>query len=360
MQRSGKTSKGLSDLYRVNPPSFDLLVKAILSGNFENYKGNFDRIQGQFLDEPYSKLISFLEEEQPLTSFSRQILVSESLEKITGTVIKPDMQKYRSMLLNFEKSLIILHFFQGLGRILNDSKLLSVSNNGIKIIQNLFEKLWGNDPTKNIIRPGSVEKPIDSTDYRFINSKIHLIKKVSKTIQLITEKSAGLRGLIKEISFLDKSEVVKFCIHGPLARASNILHPDLKPTYTFPVTLSHLLSQSVYSVDPDPINIIRIYTYEFALALERIQLLLPKIKKLSSVKAPRSLNGQIVVTTPVFQGLNHLSLEMKDYRIKYVNFIPFEANNALGIYRMIKSNDKKNYQFILLFLHPEILLDQKI
>ena len=104
-------------------------------------------------------------------------------------------------------------------------------------------------------------------------------------------------------------------------------------------------------------NIIRIFSYELILALERIRYLLPGIKKLSSVNATRPLNGHFTLTMSVLLGFNHLSLEMEDFRIKYVNFVPFEANNALGIAKIIKKNKIQKSPLILLFLNPEIDLE---
>ncbi|MHA2176482.1 MAG: hypothetical protein ACXABI_16785 [Candidatus Hodarchaeales archaeon] len=357
MQRSGKTAKALLDSYRVKPPSFDPLVKSILLQNFKDYQRKPDQIQTKFKNEPYSKLITFLEQDQPLTSFSRQILVSETLERITGTVISPDMQKYRGILLSFEKTVIILRFFQRLGTIMNNTKLSSISKNGYETIQSLFEKLWGENPTKNVIRPGSVIKPIDNEEFRLINSKIHLTQKISKRIRKIIEKSKELKDTINEVTFLDELELRKYGINGPIARSYNVIHPDRNPISEIPLNSSHFLTQSVYSVHPDPINIIFIYIFELVLALGRIQFLLPKIKNLSSVNTPRPLNGYFAFTMPVLLGLNHLSLEMEDYRIKYVNFIPFEVNNALGISRLIRKNEIQKTLFILSFLHPEITLE---
>ena len=72
MQMSDNTSKTWSDSLRVNPPSFDLLVKAILSQNFDKYKEKSDQINNKLRNEPFSKLINFLEQDQPLTSLSRR------------------------------------------------------------------------------------------------------------------------------------------------------------------------------------------------------------------------------------------------------------------------------------------------
>jgi len=163
---------------------------------------------------------------------------------------------------------------------------------------------------------------------------------------------------VNEISFPDKIEIIKNGINGPIARASNIIHPSIKPTSKELIHSSHSFTQNVYSSDPDPMNIIRIYLYEFILTLARIRYLLPRIDNLSSVNTNRPLTGHFTFTMSTLLGLNHLSLEMENFRIKYVNFIPFEVGNAPGFARIIKKNEITKNQLILLFLHPEITLEQ--
>jgi len=340
----------------VIPSNYENLVKGAISQNYDKFwKQPNERnlkIQNKTLEETYS----LLENDHELNALSRQIHLSESLETLTGIFLSEKMRIFRGFLLNLEKVSQFFNLFIRIADIYNIEALLEVSSVGLDTNKHVFEELWGDSFPKEMIRPGLIREGISEKD---IQKTLRIVKKQQKlvtTIRKMVKKSKTLKKGLENYSNLTEAEILKSGLTGPLARSVNIVTPLIKLSTSLNRFSSSQFSQFATSQTSNPSGILEICNVELRLALERMMLLLPKIFGKISFSESELKNGSISSSFALSFGINHLTVEIAECSVKYLKFVPFETSNLLGISRLMRINQPSLYQFILLFLNPEIEL----
>ncbi|MHA2106213.1 MAG: hypothetical protein ACW99R_00710 [Candidatus Hodarchaeales archaeon] len=354
MQEAERERNEILNSYEVTPRKYTELVTATLEGIPRNFFLQQKTLSGQLQNQPYVDVISILEKDQPLAALSRQIFLTEVIEKLTGQFIPKKMVLYRGYLLNWEKVFMIFSFFSNIAQIFSISDLHKTANRGFTSVQDTFENLWGSRFPINVMRPGIALKILDHNSIPIAIRSINIQRQVAKKILKIIEKSNTLSKSLHNLKFLSNSELGNTSLAGPIARASGIINPliDL-PTSKMQKT-SLFYSQFAYGKAPSPLRFMEICYRELSLALERMTFLLPKFQgRLKDSTLPEN-SGQHSASYPITFGVNHLTIELSGDKAKYVNFIPFEYGNIEGISLLITINSDALTPYLLSYLNPEL------
>jgi hypothetical protein len=332
------------------------LVNAVLSYKPEIYWQERNEFNQRMQNTSISKAFEILTKNQPFLAFSHQIMMSASIERITGTFISKKNQLLRGFLLNWEKTLLLFHFFQQIGENEDLINVQNSANRGTTSIRNLFEDIWGESFPCSVIRPGEVNTSFDLETTTRIYNELNYHRRLCKQITKEILDSRSLKNRVKGISFLSRDEILNTGIAGPFARVLNINPKKTGLTTSFDLSSPQFYQQYAYASSFYPFALIEICLTELNLALERLSLLLPKIQGQIKVNDIRESQGQFTCSLPVCFGVNHLSIELDYDLVKYINFIPFEMGNLLGITELIRKNEKDLYPLLFLYLNPEITI----
>jgi hypothetical protein len=354
MEEAKREQNEFFSTYKLSPLKYSELVTATLKGNPKDYLAQLKSLNGQLQNQPYVNVISMLEKDQPLAALSRQIFLTEAIEKLTGQFIREKIVLYRGYLLNWEKILMIFSFFSNISKIFSISDLEKIASQGFTSVQDTFEDLWGTRYPTNAIRPGVALKTLDHNSIPKLIRSINLQKKLAKRILKIIEKSTLLSESLRELKFLSNSELGNTSLAGPIARASGLINPLIDLPTNKMQKSSLYYSQFAYGKTPSPLRFMEICYRELILALERKTYLLPKFQgRLEDSTLPEN-SGQHSASYPITFGVNHLTIELEGDKAKYVNFIPFELGNIEGISRLLTINSDVLTPYLLAFLNPEI------
>lgn len=355
MQEAIWDRKLFLDNLEIIPGRYSEIVEAVITGKKTNFQKNSISFNNQMRGLHYVNMISELENDQPLLALSRQIFLSEVLEKLTGQFVPKKMVLYRGYLLNWEKVFVIFKFFTNIAKIFSISNLLKVSKHGFTSVQDSFEGLWGSRYPTSVMRPGIAIKHLEKSSISRIMQGINNQRKIAKKLSKIIERSHILRRELANVNHLSHSEVVDSGLAGPIARAVGVITPMIDMPSAKIQNSSFFYTQFVYGKTGSGLKYLEICYREMILALERMANLLPNF--LGRIDEPESLpenSGQFSASYPTSFGVNHLTVAIDDNKIRYINFVPFEFNNIEGIARLIDLNGKENTKFFLGFLNPEI------
>ncbi len=333
------------------------LVNAALSSESQEYWQQHNKINLQMQNTSISKVFDILEVKQPLFALSRQIMLSSSIEKITGTFISDKMQIYRGFLLTWEKILILFYLFEKIAKIEGLNGVRNSASQGIISNQDTFEDLWGERFPIAVVRPGLANKTLDYNSPLKIQNMINSQRRLSKKIIKGIRGSSNLRNRLKNIVILSKAEILTTGLTGPIARASNINPPIISLTSNSSQKDFLFYQQYAYASSPSPLALLEICFTELQLAIERLSFLAHYLHGHIEVNSIRETQGHFTCLFPVCFGVNYLTIELEGNQVKYINFIPFELGNLYGITELISKNSKKIHLFLLLFLNPEISLE---
>lgn len=357
MQEAKRGRKEILDLYKVTASKYTEVVKATLTGSSKDFWLQQKSLNSQLQNQSYVNVISSLERDQPLVALSRQIFLTEAIEKLTGQFISEKMALYRGFLLNWEKVLLIFNIFVKISSIFSITDLSKTAYQGVTSVQDTFEDLWDSQFPFGVMRPGIALKQLDHTTISKLMRSINGHRRMVKRIIKIIENSVKLKKALNNMNFLSNSEIVSTNLAGPIARASGVIS-SLIDLPTFRDRKSSLFySQFAYGKMPSPLKSIEICYSELILALERMVYLLPKFQgSLGKATLPEN-SGQFSISYPTTFGINHLTIELEGEKAKYVNFIPFEVGNIEGISMLIVKNSDTLTPYLLTFLNPEIDLE---
>ena len=357
MQEADRELNETQDLSQIMPSKYAELVKAAQFGDTKEYWLQQKSIHHKLQNQPYVNVISILETDQPLVALSRQIFLSETIEKLTGQFISEKMVKYRGFLLNWEKVLSIFSILFNISKVFSISKLSSNTYRGFTSVQDTFEDLWGSRFPINVMRPGIALKQLDHTTIPKVMRSINVQRKLAKKVSNSIESSDILKTGLKDMAYLSNSELVKKRLTGPIARASGVISPLIDLPIGKNQKTSYFYTQFAYGKTPSPLRFMEICYRELILALERMVILLPKFQGTLGESTLPENSGQLSTSYPITFGVNHLTIELEGSRTKYVNFIPFEVGNVEGISQLLVKNSETLTSYILSFLNPEISFD---
>ena len=341
------------NFHNSSEPNLAKLVQAAISGETQEYMQQQKEKNLLLQDITISKLFTILEQEQPLFTLSRQILISFTIEKITGTSISDKMQVYRGFLLNWEKILIMFSLFQRIAEIEGLESIKNTASKCIKSNQNMFEDMWGEQFPFGVIRPGLANKTINFNSPLKLQNMFSMQRRLSNKVINGIKKSTALRKRLKKMVLLTEDEIVNSGLNGPIARALNIKPSILSTNNNFPKD-SQFYQQYVYANSSSSFTPLEICFTELQLALERLSFLISLLKGHIKENNVREMQGRFTCSFPVNFGVNHLTVELENNQVKYTNFIPFETDNLLGISKLLRKNAEELNPLILLFLNPVI------
>ena len=351
-----KSSTSLN-LFKTSQAKHIQLVNAALSSESQEYWQQHNKINLQMQNASISKVFDILEVNQPLFSLSRQIILSSSIEKITGTFISDKMQIYRGFLLNWEKILILFHLFEKIAKIEGLNGVQNSASQGIISNKDTFEDLWGERFPLAVVRPGLANKTLDYNSPLKIQNMINAQRRLSKKVIKGIRGSSNLKNKLKNIVLLSKAELLNTGLTGPIARASNINPPIFNLASNRSQRNFLFFQQYAYTSSPSPLAFLEICFTELQLALERLSFLVAHLHGKLEMNSVRETQGQFTYSIPVSLGVNYLTIELEGNQVKYINFIPFELGNLQGITELISRNSKEIHPLLLLFLNPEISLE---
>ncbi|PWI48192.1 hypothetical protein CEE45_07740 [Candidatus Heimdallarchaeota archaeon B3_Heim] len=356
MQEAIRGGNEILDLYKVTPSKYTEVVNAALTGSSKDFWLQQKSLNSQLQNQSYMNVISSLEKDQPLAALSRQIFLTEAIEKLTGQFISEKMALYRGFLLNWEKVLLIFNIFVKISRIFSITNLSKTAYQGVTSVQDIFENLWDSQFPFGVMRPGIALKQLDHTTISMFMRSINGQRRMVKRVRKIIENSVTLKKALNSMNFLSNSEIVDTSLAGPIARASGVISL-LIDLPTFRDRKSSLFySQFAYGKTPSPLKCIEICYSELILALERMAYLLPKFQgSLGESTLPEN-SGQYSISYPTTFGINHLTIELEGEKARYINYIPFEAGNIGGISMLVVKNSDTLIPYLLTFLNPEIEL----
>ncbi|MHA1976811.1 MAG: hypothetical protein ACW98F_10275 [Candidatus Hodarchaeales archaeon] len=354
MQEAEQGRNEILDLSQVNPNKYSEMVRVSLIGNTKDFWLQQKALNDQLQNQPYVKVISRLETDQPLVALSRQIFLCETIERLTGQFISKNMVLYRGYLLNWEKVLSIFNLFLNISKLFSISNLYNAAYHGLNSVKNTFENLWGSQVPVNVMRPGIALKQLDHTSIPKLMYAINVQRKLAKTTAKIIENSEELNKGLSSMKFLSNSELVKTSLAGPIARASGVISPLIDLPTSKNQKSSYFYTQFVYGKKPSPLRFMEICYKELILALERMVYLLPKFQGTLGESTLPENSGQFSASYPITFGVNHLTIELDGEKTKYVNFIPFEFGNIEGISKLIANNSDALAPYLLSYLNPEI------
>ncbi len=355
MQEDSQVQDDFLSNYVVIPSKYAEMVKSVFKSDSRDLWNELDSLNNQLQDQNYLNVISALEQEQPLFALSRQIFFAEAIEKLTGQFVSKKMIQYRGFLLNWEKVFAIFRLLVTISNLFSISKLSKTANQGFTSVQNTFEDLWGSQLPIEVMRPGIALKQIDHTSIFNVIKAINIQRKLAKTTMSLIENSKILKNALHTIEFLSNTELTSCGLSGPIARASGVITPIIDLPHSKVQRSSYFFTQFAYGKSPSPLRIMEICSRELILALERMVYLYPKFQ--GRVKESKSLpenSGQLSASFPTTFGVNHITINLKDENVKYVNFIPFEFGNINGISKIIDMNSVALTPYFLAFLNPVI------
>lgn len=298
-------------------------------------------------------LFLLLERGDPFTTISRQMLLAESIELISGMVIPRDFLEYRGFLLNIEQAMTFFYLFHKIFHFYEDSSHSQLSLNSFAALQYIFEVAWELRFPWGIIRPAGMLKPILSENIPKIRKILVNQEKNAYTIAKKLENSLILKTQLDPIKTPTKDDFRITGLTGSFKRTLGII-PSFWPRNSNNGRKSaQYFIQYAYTDNNTLWNLLRITYTELILALNRSLKLLKPFSIKSDYPNDQKVEGEITQSFQTTLGEIHLTINIVNDKVKYFNYIPSQLTNKLGIEKMLKKCPSSLSPLILYFYHPE-------
>jgi Ni,Fe-hydrogenase III large subunit len=322
--------------------------------NFNDYLSKRNQLMELLKNQPISKLFSIIERENPFLSISHQIHLSEVLELINGTIVSDDIRSYRGLLLNLERVLTLFFIFFKVFLFFEYKREASISYNGYVNVQTIFNELWQFHYPWGLIRPGKVLHSLPSTILpkiqRIIQFQLKSTERISKTI----ESNKQIVRTLREVKLLTREEAETLGITGPILRSLGLVYPNNKKDPSFLRSSANNYLQYAFTSESDLWNLLRVCYAELLLAINRSSQLLKPFSIQTEVAPITALNGELSSSFPTTMGQMHLTIDISDDIVTYINNIPPEMVNMVGITKILSKTPCHIHPLILLFFDPLI------
>ncbi|MHA2305139.1 MAG: hypothetical protein ACXACU_07070 [Candidatus Hodarchaeales archaeon] len=319
------------------------------------YIKNKQDIQSSMTNISIQNLFLLLERGDPFTTISRQILLAESIELISGIVIPRDILEYRGFLLNIERAMTYFYLFHKIFHYYEDSHYSQLLINSFIALQHIFEIVWEFRFPWGIIRPAAMLKPISSKSIPKIKKILINQKKIAYKIARKIQRSSVLKSQLNPIKTLSKDDIRKTGLTGSIGKTIGILPRFKTRTPNNGRTSAQYLSQYAYTDDNSLWNLLRINYVELILALNRSVILLKPFDIKTIYPDDQKINGEITQSFQTVLGDIYLTINISNNKVNYYNYISPLLINKFGMEEMLKGCPISLSPLILLFYHPEIL-----
>ncbi len=301
-----------------------------------------------------SNLFLLLERGDSLTSISRQVVLSEIIELISGSIVSDNIWKYRGLLLNIERAMAYFYLFDKIFQYFGDSNYSHLAYECFLAFQQIFEIAWEIRFPWGFIRPGAMLEPIEIHNIPKIK-KILLFQELSaSSIAKRIEKSAKLRKQLQEVKILENDEIRKSGITGPINRTLGILPNPIHVSTEIARKSSEYFIQYAYTRKSNLWNLLRVSYAELILALNRISKLLKPFNVEKNDLTKKEIFGDFINTFQTVFGEGYLTVSISHSKVSYFNYIPPQIVNRLGIEQLIEKCPPSIHPLLLLYYQPVI------
>jgi Ni,Fe-hydrogenase III large subunit len=304
-------------------------------------------------DISLSNLFLLFENGDPFTLISRQILLSESVELISGKDISKEILEYRGFLLNIERAMTYFYLFYKIFDYYDDSNYSRLSLNSFAALQFIFKIAWEFGFPWGVVRPAAMLKPILPDRIPAIKKILENQEKIAYKIAKKIENSNRLKNQLDSIKTLTYDDLRKNGLTGPINRTLGSITLFRSRSSINGRRSAQNFVQFAYTDNNTLWNLLRISHVELILALNRALILLKPYNVKTFNLDEEKLNGEITQSLQTTLGEIYLTINISDNRAKYFNYIPPQLSNKLGIEKIMEKCPSSLYPLIFHFYHPE-------
>lgn len=204
-----------------------MCIRVSLDGNYVNdakirmgyvHKG----IERLFEDKPIIKALYIAEHICGICSYAHSACFTQAIERLLKIKADKKARFVRTIVAELERVHSHLLWF---GFAMHEIGYDTLFNYGMRereFILECFEKLTGNRVIHSINKIGTVRYDFDEKDSSFVLERIRKVEKMLPFYLKMVEKNSVITSRLRNIGVIPKSTAKKFCLVGPMARASGI------------------------------------------------------------------------------------------------------------------------------------------
>jgi len=239
-----------------------------------------------------------------------------------------------------------------------DGRLIKETYSGYGQILSIFEEYMNYIFPWSLIRPNYIYRPKNDFYPETIQRRLKALSKLYLRIVGFVESNKKIVSLEK-IDIPSKEEMKTLNITGPFARATGLLPYDTESSDIINQSSTKHL-QFAFNNETNIMSVLRTSYSEIYLSINKSLKLIPAmtVDKTNDIEIDISGETNFTMTYPLGQA--HLTINLKDNKVNYFNFVPVQQSNLYGFQKLVSQVKHPFSSLIKLFYFPEFLVFSKL